>query len=110
MQGLEQTVQLFPAEPAQGDELHIVSVVVNRNPDVAAVVSRICGLDTKGDLELTASRFMCAGHSMNAALAPGDSVTGNDFRTIASGPGRYTLRVRHLLAPDTWVDVPVVVR
>ena len=110
VQGLEQTVRLFPAEPTQGDELHIVSVVVNRKPDSAAVVSRICGLDTKGDLELTGSRFMCAGYSMNTVLAPGDSVTGNAFRTIASGPGRYTLRVRHLLVPDAWVEVSVVVR
>lgn len=109
VQGLEQTVRLFPAEPAQGDELQIASVVVNRKRVAAAVVSRICGLDTTGDLELTGSRFMCAGYSMNAALAPGDSVTGNDSRTIASGPGRYTLWVRHLLVPDAWVDIQVVV-
>lgn len=110
VQGLEQTVQLFPAEPAHGDELHIVSVVVNRKAESAAVVSRICGLDTNGDLELTGSRFMCAGYSMNIALAPGDSVTGNDFRAVASAPGPYTLRVRHLLVPDAWVEVSVVVR
>jgi hypothetical protein len=109
VQGLEQTVQLFPAEPAQGEELHILSVVVNRKSDSAAVQSRICGLDTKGDLELTGARFMCAGYSIDAALAPGDSVTGNDFRVVASAPGQYTLRVRHLLTPDTWVEVPVVV-
>lgn len=110
VQGLEQTVQLDPAEPARGDQIRIVSIVVNRRSDPAAVVSRICGLDTGGDLELAGSMFMCAGYSMNASLAPGDSATGNDVRVVASPPGEYTLRVRHLLVPDAWVEIPVVVR
>ena len=110
VQGLEQTVQLFPAEPSQGEQLRIVSVVVNRNAASAEIVSRICGLDTGGNLALTSSGFMCAGYSMDAELAPGDAVTGNDVRVVASAPGRYTLRVRHLLVPDAWVEVPVVVR
>ena len=110
IQGLEQTVQLFPAEPSQGEQLRIVSVVVNKNAAPTDVVSRICGLDTGGDLDLTGSGFMCAGYSMYAELAPGESVAGNDVRVVTSAPGSYTLRVRHLLLPDTWVEVPVVVR
>ena len=110
VQGLEQTVQLFPAEPSPGEQLRIVSVVVNRNAASTNVMSRICGLDTGGDLALSGSGFMCAGYSMDAELAPGDAVTGSDVRVVASAPGSYTLRVRHLLVPDAWVDVPVVVR
>ena len=110
IQGLEQTVQLFPAEPSQGEQLRIVSVVVNKNAASTDVVSRICGLDTGGDLVLAGSAFMCAGYSMYAELAPGESVTGSDVRVVASAPGSYTLRVRHLLVPDAWVEVPVVVR
>ncbi|HYK83627.1 MAG TPA: hypothetical protein VEU55_10840 [Gemmatimonadales bacterium] len=109
-QGLEQTVQLTPAEPARGDQLSIVSVVTNRTADSAALTSRICGLDTAGDLGLVTARLACAGYSVSATLASGASITGADVRVVASPPGRYTLRVRQLLVPEAWVEVPVVVR
>ncbi len=109
VRGLQQTVRLFPAQPAQGEQLLVVSVVVNHKPDSVAFTSRICGLDTKGSLELTGSLLMCAAYSMSARLAPGDSVTGFDARVVTSPPGRYTLRVRHLLVPEAWVEIPVVV-
>jgi hypothetical protein len=108
--GLQQTVRLIPAVPASGDQIQIVSVVTNRSADSVAVTSRICGLDTAGDLVLVTARMACAGYGLQVALAPGDSVAAGDVRVVASPPGRYTLRVRQLLAPPVWLDVPLVVR
>lgn len=107
--GLEQVVRLDPAEPTQGQEVHIVSVVTNRATDSVAAVSRICGLDLAGDVTLVMNYMRCAGYSQSIRLAPGDSVTGTDMRVVGSPPGRYTLRVRQLLDPDAWVDVPLIV-
>lgn len=108
--GLEQTVRLTPAVPTSGGQLQIVSVVTNRSADAVAVTSRICGLDTGGDVVLVTARMACAGYSVQITLAPGDSVAGGDVRVVASPAGRYTLRVRQLLAPQLWLDVPLVVR
>jgi len=108
--GLEQTVWLTPAVPASGDQLQIVSVVTSRSADSVALTSRICGLDTGRDVVLVTARMACAGYSLQVALAPGDSLAGGDVRVVASPAGRYTLRVRQLLAPQVWLDVPLVVR
>jgi len=109
-QGLEQTVRLSPAEPASGDTLDIVSLVVNGTGAAVDVTSRICGLDLETSLQLTNAFISCAGYSMHAALARGDSLQGFARRVVAGPPGNYTLRVRHLLNPAVWVDVPVTVR
>jgi len=109
-QGLEQTVRLSPAEPAPGDTLNIESIVVNGTAAPVDVVSRICGMDLETTLKLTYANLACAGYSMQGALAPGDSLLGFAGGVVASAPGQYTLRVRHLLDPDVWVDVPVTVR
>lgn len=109
-QGLEQTVRLTPAEPAPGDTLDIASLVVNQTAAPVDVASRICGLDLETSLRLTDPFVRCAGYSMQGALAPGDRIQGFDRRVVAGPPGTYTLRLRHLLSPDVWVDVPVTVR
>jgi len=109
-QGLEQSVRLTPAEPAMGDTVQIASVVVNLTPEGVAVSSRICGLDLESALSLTDPFIRCAGYSMQGALAPGDTLVGFDQRVVSGLPGTYTLRVRHLLDPDVWVEVPVNVR
>jgi len=109
-QGLEQTVRLSPAEPAPGDTLDIVSVVVNGTAEPVDVSSRICGLDLESSLKLTNAFLSCAGYSMQGALAPRDSLLGFARRVVAGEPGEYTLRVRHLLDPEVWVEVPVIVR
>jgi hypothetical protein len=109
-QGLEQSVRLSPAEPAPGDTLDIASIVVNRSADPVGVVSRICGLDLETPLQLANPFVRCGGYSMQGALPPGDSVQGFDRRVVGSEPGSYRLRVRHLLNPDVWVEVPITVR
>ena len=109
-QGLEQTVRLSPAEPAPGDTLEIASIVVNATAAPVDVASRICGLDLETPLTLTNPFFSCAGYSMASELTPGDSLQGFDRRVVGGLPGTYTLRVRHLLNPDVWVEVPITVR
>ena len=109
-QGLEQTVRLSPAEPAVGDNLAITSVVVNGTGAAVDIVSRICGLDLETALKLNAAGVACAGYSMQGPLEPGDSLQGFSSRVVVGPAGTYTLRVRHLLNPDVWVEVPVTVR
>ena len=110
VQGLEQTVQLTPAQPDSGQEVHILSVVTNRSAGPVAVESRICGLDLAGNVALVMNYVRCAGYSQSVVLALGDSVTGSDMRVVSSPPGSYTLLVRQLVQPSAWVEVPVVVR
>ncbi len=107
---LQQVIRLAPDSPTPNQELTITSVIVNRGALPVEFTSRICGLDTKGDLVLTSPLILCAAYSMRGTLAPGDSHIGFDARGVASSPGHYTLRVRHLIDPERWVDVPVVVR
>lgn len=108
--GLEQTVRLSPAEPAPGDTLIIASVVMNGTSLPVDVTSRICGIDVETTLKLTGTNVACAGYSMHGELAPGDSLLGSAMGVVASAPGTYNLRVRHLLNPDVWVEVPITVR
>ncbi len=108
--GLEQTVELIPAQPDSGQEVHILSVVTNKSQDSVAVVSRICGLDLAGNVALVMNYARCAGYSRDVVLAPGDTVTGTDMRVVASPPGRYVLLVRQLVKPDAWVEIPVDVQ
>jgi hypothetical protein len=53
-------------------------------------------------------KYMC--WSNQRTLAPGDSVVGEDVMQVTSPPGTYQLRVRHLLDPERWVTLRVVVR
>jgi len=109
-QGLEQTVRYAPEDPAAGDTLDITSIVVNQTAGAIDVASRICGLDVESSLKLTNSFLSCAGYSMQGELAVGDTLRGLARRVIAGPPGAYTLRVRHLLDPDVWVEIPITVR
>jgi hypothetical protein len=106
---LEQVVRLSPAAPTTGQVLRIHSTIINRGTSPIDVTSRTCGLDTKGDLELSGSLLMCAALNRQVTLIPSDSLSGFDARVVNSPPGRYTLRVRHALNPERWVEVPVVV-
>lgn len=105
----EQRVSVTPAKPSQGEQIVIRSEVIHRGPAALTVTSRICGLDLESGLELSGSLLMCAGYSMRAPLEPGDTLHSFEAVVVGSGPGRYTLRVRHLIAPELWVNVPIVV-
>jgi len=109
-QGLEQTVRYAPADPTTGDTLDITSIVVNQTAAAIDVASRICGLDVESSLNLTNAFLSCAGYSMQGELAVGDTLHGFARRVVAGPAGAYTLRVRHLLDPDVWVEIPITVR
>lgn len=108
-QGLEQTIRLTPTAPSPGDTLAITSIVVNGTGAAVNVTSRICGIDLQTTLKLSGTGLACAGYSMQGPLAPGDSLLGFAGGVVMSGAGTYTLRLRHLLNPDVWVEVPVTV-
>jgi len=110
-QGLVQTVQLSPEHPTTGDWLTITSVVSNSGSQGVPVSSRVCSLDFQ-----SASAFpeaplpRCASYSMSVTLQQGDSIAGGDVLIVKASPGLYTLRVRQLLDPEAWVEVPVTVK
>jgi hypothetical protein len=112
MPGLEQRVSITPAELSVGENVEIHSVITNRSSQPIALESRICGLDLGGNVELRwpVGIGVCAGHSMGGAIAPDGSRESTEIRRVASTPGTYTLRVRHALRPELWVEMSVVVR
>lgn len=105
--GLIQTVRVTPATPAHGDTITVYSVVHKQAGAAVDVQSRICGLDLGGDMTLEDPFGRCGGYSMHSTLSPGDSVVALTQRVVESGPGRYTLRVRHLVTPELWVPVRI---
>jgi hypothetical protein len=110
--GLEQRITLTPSEPTTGEDLIIESVIANKGNQPVALQSRICGLDLGGNLDLKwpPGFGACEGHSQGGDLAPGEARESSARRRVASPPGVYTLRVRHALQPESWVEVRVVVR
>jgi hypothetical protein len=112
LSGLEHRVTLTPSEPTAGGDVQIHSVITNRGTESVVVSSRICGLDFGGSLDLTYPNgsAACGGYSTAGSLAPGESRTNTDLNRVASAPGTYTLRVRHALQPELWVEMRVVVR
>ncbi len=110
--GLEQRVTLTPAELIAGENVTITSVITNRGSQAIALESRICGLTLGGDIRLDPPPGigMCAGYSMSGTIAPGQSRESVEIRRVASPPGTYTLRVKHALEPELWVELRVAVR
>ena len=108
---LRHEVHLSPAQPERGDTLRIRSVVRNTGSEPVVVSARICGLDLRGGPALDSPWVRCGGYSLDRhTLAPGDSIVEHDGGIVKSGIGEYELQVRHLLTPELWVKVPVVVR
>lgn len=105
--GLIQTVRVTPATTVRGDTITVYSVVHKRTGTAVEVHSRICDLDLGGDLAVEDPFGRCAGYSMQNTLSPGDSVVAATQRVVESGPGTFTLRVRHLITPDVWVPVRI---
>lgn len=112
MPGLEQRVTLTPAELTVGEIVHIQSVITNSGSQPVSLESRICGLTLGGDLQLATptSIVTCAGFTQGGDIAPGDSRESSEIRRVSSAPGTYTLRVKHAVRPELWVEVRVVVR
>jgi hypothetical protein len=110
--GLEQRVTLTPAEPRAGGDVRIRSVITNRGSRPVNLESRICGLTLEGNLrlEMPPDIGVCEGFSMGGAIAAGESRESSELRRVASPPGTYTLRVKHALQPELWVEMRVVVR
>jgi len=106
---LEQTVRVLPPNPAYDDTVAIVSEVVNRGILSTLVTYRMCGLDVDTELELPWPGFMCLAYSATDRIQPQDTIPGYHLGVIKSPPGQYTLRVRHLLKPELWVDVSIIV-
>ena len=108
--GLEQRlvtkVEAPPAGSPYAAILTATSTIVNTGSAPAHVVSRTCFFQ-EADFETTATvdRFepliSCAAVSMATDLAPGQSTGPLDVRFgVRSGPGTYTLALRHSLAPE----------
>jgi hypothetical protein len=109
--GLDQRVTLTPAELVTGQNVTIQSVITNRGGNAVPLESRICGLTLDGTIRLDfpPDIGMCGGFSMGGTIAPGESRQSTEIRRVASAPGTYTLRVKHALQPELWVEMRVVV-
>jgi hypothetical protein len=86
--------------------LLVTSNVINTGSTPVTLTSRVC-LFFESDLEITAQadRFepliSCGAVQQTGELAPGASVGPMEVRyRIRSGPGVYTIRVRHSLSPE----------
>jgi hypothetical protein len=110
--GLEQRVTLSPADLVTGENVTIHSVLTNRGSNPISLQSRMCGLDIESDAKLPwpPDIGFCGGHSMGGTIAPGETRESTDIRRVASAPGSYTIRVRHALQPERWVEMRVTVR
>lgn len=110
--GLEQHVTLTPADLVTGENVVIRSVITNRGSQPIQLESRICGLTLGGDIRLDwpPGIGMCGGFSMSGPIAPGQARESTEIRRVSSGPGTYTLRVKHAVRPEVWVELRVAVR
>jgi hypothetical protein len=107
--GLVQTIRIADTHPTTGETLRIESVITNEGAGPRVVNSRICGLDLDTGLRFEPG-VRCAGYSMGGMLAPGDSRVEVEEAVIASRPGTYSVRLRHLLDPEQWVGFQITVR
>ena len=107
--GLEQRittkVEAAPAGSPYIAYLTATSTLVNTGSASAHLRSRVC-LFLEGDVETTATmdRFepliSCAAVSAEGDLAPGRSAELAVQFGVRSGPGTYTVKLRHSLTPD----------
>ncbi len=107
--GLVQTIHIADTQPATGETLRIESVITNEGAAPRPVTSRICGLDLDTRLRFEEG-IRCMGYSAGGMLAPGDSRVQVEEAVIASRPGTYSVRLRHLLNPEQWVSFQITVR
>jgi hypothetical protein len=104
-----QTLRLLNPGLRVGDTLKLESVLKNVSDKPVSIEYVVCELDLEGELKTESPFILCFAYSIRGTLAPGQQVTGTLQRRIVSGPGRYTIRVRHLLDPDVWVPAELTV-
>jgi hypothetical protein len=108
--GLEQrlatSVEVAPGGSPYTAQLVVTSTIVNTGSESVPLTARVC-LFQDADVETTAKldRFepliSCAAVSATRTLAPGQSTEPMEVRFgVRSGPGTYTLRLRHALSPE----------
>jgi hypothetical protein len=105
-----QTLRLLNPGLRTGDTLQLESIIRNVGDKPVSVMYVVCELDLEGDLKTEAPFILCFAYSVRGTLAPGEQAIGRLQRRIVSGPGRYTIRVRHLLGPEVWVPAELTVR
>jgi len=108
--GLEQRlvtkVEAAPAGSPYTAQLTVTSTIVNTSSATVRLTSRACFF-LDGDVETNAqmSRFeplvSCAAISATGDLAPGQSTGPMEVSFgVRSGPGTYTIKLRHALSPE----------
>ena len=105
-----QTLRLLNPGLRVGDTLKLESILKNVGTQPVSIEHVVCELDLEGDLKTEAPFILCFAYSIRGTLAPGEQVVGTLQRKISSGPGRYVIRVRHLLDPAVWVPAELTVR
>jgi hypothetical protein len=106
---LTQTVTLSATSLHPGDVLELRSTVVNGGARPVVATTRTCGFDVEAPPGVRGPDFWarCGAYSMSGPLAPGESRTEQEHVVIGDRPDLHTLRVRHLVEPELWVEVKV---
>ena len=105
-----QTVRLLNPGPRQGDTLRLESRLRNVSDNPVTIEHVVCELDLEGDLVTEAPFIHCFAYSVRSTLAPGEEVFSRLERRVSSGPGRYTITIRHLLDPAVSVPAELTIR
>ena len=105
---LHQRIVFSNIAPKQGEVVTIHATVTNLG-NTRDLTTRICGLDWEG-VQTEMAGVACAGYSMKSSVAPNGFIEGGDARIIKSPPGDYTLKIRHLIDPEQWIEVKLHVQ
>jgi hypothetical protein len=110
--GLVQRITVTPAEPTIGEEVEIRSVVRNAGTGTPRFLTNTCRLDLESALELaTAPDWTeCDALPHQVDLFPGDSVEVRTRQRVHGVAGEHEIRVLHVLEPQQWVPVKVLLR
>lgn len=109
--GLEQTIEVENQRLHPGDILRLRSVVRNVGNTEKKAEALVCQLEIRTDMEWEPIEplILCFAYSIQATLAPRDSLVLTAAGRIQSRPGQYTMIVRHLLRPDIKARVRIPV-
>jgi len=104
-----QTLRLLNPGLRVGDTLKLESVLRNVSDQPVTAHYLVCEPDLDGELQTEPPFIHCVLGTMQGTLAPGQSEVRHLQRKIVSAPGRYTIRVAHLLDPIVWVPAELTV-